>query len=82
MLKFNQCTLPAEALKTLRLQSFALWQQGAYRHFEANGDAEILRWVKQLNAKFTTTHKEKFGESEAYYAGLLKKYNMDGKLKW
>ena len=58
MLKFNQCTLPVEALKTLRLQSFSLWHQGAYRHFEANGDAEIRRWVKQLNATFTTTHKD------------------------
>mmetsp|Transcript_44184 Transcript_44184/g.70209 ORF Transcript_44184/g.70209 Transcript_44184/m.70209 type:complete len:614 (+) Transcript_44184:95-1936(+) len=83
MLKFNQCTLPAEALKTIRLQSFSLWhEKGAYSQFEAPEDAETLKWVKELNMICSDLGEKPGASSQAYYAELLKKYNMDGKLKW
>ena len=84
MLKFNQCTLPVEAFNTLRLQSFSQWhEKGAYRQFEAPGDAETLKWVKEFNQIRNSGVKDAASEShEAYYADLLKKYNIVGKLKW
>ena len=83
MLKFNECTLPAEALNTIRLQSFSLWhEKGAYSQFEAAEDAETLKWVKELNKICRDDKAVASGNSQAYYAELLKKYNMDGKLKW
>lgn len=87
MLKFNQCTLPAEALNTIRLQSFSLWhEKGAYSQFEATEDAETLKWVKELNQicrsdRSGDDQPASFGQAD-WMAELLKKYNMDGKLKW
>ncbi|CAL1168762.1 unnamed protein product [Cladocopium goreaui] len=87
MLKFNKCTLPAEALNTIRLQSFSLWhEKGAYSQFEATEDAETLKWVKELNqmCRSDRTGDDQpagFGQAD-WMVELLKKYNMDGKLKW
>eukprot|EP00438_Fugacium_kawagutii_P014785 Skav228774 [mRNA] locus=scaffold589:557855:559690:- [translate_table: standard] len=85
MLKFNQCTLPNEALNVIRLQSFALWHEAStYRQFESGEDAETLNWVKALNQTCKTAVAKHSVEEgvEAYYSSLLKKYNMVGKLKW
>lgn len=86
MLKFNGCTIPESGLNMIRLHSFYPWHdKRAYTHFECAEDAETLKWVKEFN-KFDLYSK---GDSipdveklKPYYASLLKKYNIDGKLKW
>ena len=86
MLKFNGCTLPECGLNMIRLHSFYPWHdKRAYTHFECPEDAETLKWIKEFN-KFDLYSKgdalPDVEKLKPYYASLLKKYNIDGKLKW
>ncbi|CAE7447636.1 miox [Symbiodinium pilosum] len=86
MLKFNGCTIPEAGLNMIRLHSFYPWHdKRAYTHFEAPEDAETLKWVKEFNKFDLYSKGDAVPDVEAlkpYYAGLLKKYGLDGKLKW
>jgi len=86
MLKFNGCTIPEEGLNMIRLHSFYPWHdKRAYAYFEAPKDAETMKWVKEFN-KFDLYSKAdavpNVEELKPYYTSLLKKYNLDGRLKW
>eukprot|EP01059_Diplonema_ambulator_P023658 TRINITY_DN39200_c0_g1_i1.p1 TRINITY_DN39200_c0_g1~~TRINITY_DN39200_c0_g1_i1.p1 ORF type:complete len:327 (+),score=102.79 TRINITY_DN39200_c0_g1_i1:44-982(+) len=86
VLKENKCTLPLEALAVIRYHSFYPWHtHGAYTHFEAPQDKALKKWVVEFN-KFDLYSKSdevpNCEELKPYYAGLLKKYGIDGKLRW
>jgi len=86
MLKFNGCTIPEQGLNMIRLHSFYPWHdKRAYTHFEAAEDAETMKWVKEFN-KFDLYSKADavpdVEKLKPYYASLIKKYNLDGKLRW
>eukprot|EP00438_Fugacium_kawagutii_P036161 Skav228030 [mRNA] locus=scaffold1073:236214:237089:- [translate_table: standard] len=86
MLKFNGCTLPECGLNMIRLHSFYPWHdKRAYTHFECPEDAETLKWVKEFNKFDLYSKGDAVPDVESlkpYYSSLLKKYNLDGKLKW
>ena len=86
MLKFNGCTIPEHGLNMIRLHSCYPWHdKGAYAQFEAPGDAETKKWVKEFNKFDLYSKGDAVPDVEAlkpYYATLLKKYNLDGKLRW
>ncbi|CAK9000490.1 unnamed protein product, partial [Durusdinium trenchii] len=86
MLKFNGCTIPEAGLNMIRLHSFYPWHdKRAYTHFESPEDAETLKWVKEFNKFDLYSKGDALPDVESlkpYYAKLLKKYNLDGKLKW
>lgn len=86
VLKANGCTIPEEGLNMIRFHSFYPWHdKRAYTQFEVPEDAETLRWVKEFN-KFDLYSKgdsvPDIAELKPYYESLLRKYNIDGKLKW
>jgi len=86
MLKANGCTIPQAGLDMIRFHSFYPWHdKRAYTHLEAKEDAETMKWVKEFN-KFDLYSKgdaiPNVDEVKPYYQALLKKYNLDGKLKW
>ena len=86
MLKFNGCTLPECGLDMIRLHSFYPWHdKRAYTYFECPEDAETLKWVKEFNKFDLYSKGDAIPDVEAlkpYYTSLLKKYNIDGKLRW
>ena len=86
MLKENGCTLPKEALAAIRYHSFYPWHTGRdYTHFEVESDAVLLKWVNEFNKFDLYSKSDAVPDVEAikpYYLGLLKKYNIDGKLRW
>ncbi|CAE8640309.1 unnamed protein product [Polarella glacialis] len=86
MLKANGCTIPEAGLNMIRLHSFYPWHdKRAYAQFEAPEDAETMKWVKEFN-KFDLYSKgdviPDVAALKPYYASLLKKYNLDGELRW
>ena len=86
MLKFNGCTLPECGLNMIRFHSFYPWHdKRAYTQFECQKDAETLKWVKEFNKFDLYSKGDALPDVEAlkpYYVSLLRKYNIDGKLKW
>eukprot|EP00755_Sulcionema_specki_P027505 Sspe_Gene.16938::Locus_5989_Transcript_2_2_Confidence_0.500_Length_820::g.16938::m.16938/K00469/MIOX; inositol oxygenase len=86
VLKKNGCTLPEEALAAIRYHSFYPWHdKGAYKQFEAPGDENLLKWVREFN-KFDLYSKgdkvPNVSELLPYYKGLMEKYGIGGKLRW
>jgi len=86
MLRANGCTIPEAGLNMIRFHSFYPWhEKRAYTHFEAPEDAETLQWVREFN-KFDLYSKgdalPNVEQLKPYYSTLLKKYNLDGKLRW
>jgi len=86
MLKANGCTLPDAGLNMIRFHSFYPWHdKRAYTRFEAPGDEEMLRWVKEFN-KFDLYSKSDdvpdVANIKPYYESLLVKYGLSGKLRW
>jgi len=86
MLKASGCTIPEFGFNMIRLHSFYPWHdKRAYTQFEAPEDAETMKWVKEFN-KFDLYSKgdaiPDVGSLKPYYASLIKKYNLDGKLRW
>jgi len=86
MLKKNGCTIPEVGLNMIRFHSFYPWHDaGAYKQFECAGDRETLAMVKEFNRFDLYSKGDAVPDVEAlkpYYQGLLKKYGIDGKLKW
>eukprot|EP01064_Diplonema_japonicum_P038997 TRINITY_DN9663_c3_g1_i1.p1 TRINITY_DN9663_c3_g1~~TRINITY_DN9663_c3_g1_i1.p1 ORF type:complete len:315 (+),score=97.60 TRINITY_DN9663_c3_g1_i1:89-1033(+) len=86
VLKENNCTLPLEALAVIRYHSFYPWHTGnAYTHLEAPSDKVLKNWVIEFNKFDLYSKGDEVPDCEAlkpYYQGLLKKYGIDGKLKW
>lgn len=82
----NKSTLPPEALACVRFHSFYPWHdKGAYTQFMAEGDEELMKWVKEFNKFDLYSKSDHVPDPQAlrpYYDGLLKKYGLDGKLKW
>mmetsp|Transcript_6072 Transcript_6072/g.16167 ORF Transcript_6072/g.16167 Transcript_6072/m.16167 type:complete len:165 (+) Transcript_6072:88-582(+) len=86
ILKANGCTIPEEGLNMIRFHSFYPWHdKRGYQQFEAPEDAETLKWVKEFN-EFDLYSKgdavPDVAELKPYYEGLLRKYNISGKLRW
>jgi len=86
VLKANGCTIPEEGLNMIRFHSFYPWHdKRAYTHFEAPEDAKTLKWVKEFNKFDLYSKGDAVPDVQAlkpYYASLLKKYKIDGKLRW
>lgn len=86
MLKFNGCTIPEAGLNMIRFHSCYPWHdRRAYTHFEAQEDAEMMKWVKEFNKFDLYSKGDKVPDVQKlipYYSSLLKKYNLDGKLRW
>mmetsp|Transcript_1479 Transcript_1479/g.1497 ORF Transcript_1479/g.1497 Transcript_1479/m.1497 type:complete len:110 (-) Transcript_1479:19-348(-) len=76
----------SHSLNMIRLHSFYPWHdKRAYTHFECPEDAETLKWVKEFNKFDLYSKGDAVPDVESlkpYYSSLLKKYNLDGKLKW
>eukprot|EP00747_Dinoflagellata_sp_TGD_P113405 gnl/TRDRNA2_/TRDRNA2_171698_c0_seq4.p1 gnl/TRDRNA2_/TRDRNA2_171698_c0~~gnl/TRDRNA2_/TRDRNA2_171698_c0_seq4.p1 ORF type:complete len:346 (+),score=73.87 gnl/TRDRNA2_/TRDRNA2_171698_c0_seq4:62-1099(+) len=85
-LKHNGCTIPEEGLQCIRYHSFYPWHtSGAYKEFEAPGDAEMKAWVKEFQRFDLYSKGDKLPDIEAlkpYYQGLCEKYGIGGALKW
>lgn len=86
MLKANGCTIPQAGLDMIRFHSFYPWHdKRAYTQFEASADAETMKWVKEFNKFDLYSKGDAVPDVESlkpYYASLLKKYNLEGKLRW
>lgn len=92
MLVANDSQLPREALDMIRYHSaYPLHEKGAYRHLLLlPADEERLDWVRLFNQFDLYTKdndndsviRERLDELWPYYQGLLKKYGLDGVLKW
>ncbi|CAL1128761.1 unnamed protein product [Cladocopium goreaui] len=67
------------------LHSFYPWHdKRAYIHLECPEDAETLKWVKEFNKFDLYSKGDATPDVDAlkpYYTSLLKKYNIDGKLR-
>jgi len=89
MLVGNNCTIPKEGLDMIRYHSAYPWHdKGAYKHLMAPGDEERIEWVKMFN-RFDLYTKDADNDLRTmreelwpYYKNLLRKYGLDGKLKW
>jgi inositol oxygenase len=86
VLKENSCTIPEEGLAMIRFHSFYPWHdRGAYTHFEAPEDAEMMKWVKEFNKFDLYSKGDAIPDVKAlkpYYQSLLEKYGIGGKLRW
>lgn len=89
MLVANNCSIPREGLDMIRYHSAYPWHdKGAYRHLMAPGDEKRVEWVKLFN-RFDLYTKDGHNDLRQmthelwpYYKDLLKKYGLDGELKW
>jgi len=89
MLVANNCSLPSDGLDMIRYHSAYPWHdKGAYTYLMAPGDEKRIEWVKLFN-RFDLYTKD--GDNDLrqmsqelwpYYKNLLKKYGLDGELKW
>merc|ERR1712157_120183 len=86
MLKGNGCTLPREALYIIRFHSFYPWhKEGQYGHLASDFDRENLKWLKEFQTFDLYSKSDavpNVAEVWPYYEGLLKKYGLDGVLRW
>jgi inositol oxygenase len=86
ILKKNGCTIPKKGLDIIRYHSFYAWhKEGDYMYLMAPHDRKTLAWVKRFNKHDLYSKSNNIpdlGEIKPYYESLLKKYNIDGKLKW
>ncbi|XP_072003700.1 inositol oxygenase isoform X1 [Engystomops pustulosus] len=78
VLKFNQCTLPEEAMYMIRFHSFYPWHTGGdYRHLCNEKDLNMLPWVREFNKFDLYTKTEDLPDVEnlqPYYQGIIDKY--------
>lgn len=85
MLVHNKTLLPKEALAMIRYHScYPMHDRGCYRQFFAEGDEELIEWVKEFNQYDLYTKSDERPDVEAlkpYYQGLINRY-CPGKLKW
>jgi len=79
------CTLPAEAIRIIRLHSFYPWHTGGdYMHLCNKDDLETLDLIREFNKFDLYTKSAPVPDIEAlmpYYQGLIDKY-IPGKLRW
>ena len=82
----NGTTLPDAALQMIKLHScYPLHREGAYRHFFAPGDDEIIERVQKFNAFDLYTKHDKVPDMEKllpYYEKLWAKYVPSGFLQF
>lgn len=80
-----ECTLPAEAIRIIRLHSFYPWHSGGdYRHLCTDEDLKTLDLINEFNKYDLYTKSAPVPNIEElmpYYQGLIDKY-IPGKLKW
>lgn len=88
MLVANNASIPQAGLDMIRYHSAYLLHKHAYKHLLLEEDEERINWVRLFN-KFDLYTKdgsndlrESIEDILPYYRGLLKKYGIDGKLKW
>ena len=80
LLKFNNTTLPEEALYIIRYHSLYAWHnQNEYEELESDNDVYYKKYVKQFNlydlyTKDNDNLIELTDELKDYYTGLIKKY--------
>lgn len=80
-----QCSLPAEAIRIIRLHSFYPWHTGGdYMHLCTDEDLKTMELIREFN-KFDLYTKSapvpNIEELIPYYQGLIDQY-IPGKLKW
>jgi len=83
----NGCTLPPEALYTIRFHSFyPLHQAGSYSYFCTDFDREMIPWLQKFSkCDLYTKHENPPNVEELlpYYKQLVKKYFPNGDvLNW
>ena len=85
MLLANGATIPESGLAMIRFHScYPLHSGGDYERFMADGDAELLEWVRKFNQYDLYTKANSRPNVAAlwpYYQGLVDKF-MPGALKW
>lgn len=76
--------LPEEAIYVLRYHSFYAWHTGgAYLRFESDKDRRLKPYVQRFqkcDLYSKTDDMVDVSALRAYYDGLLRKYNLDGKI--
>lgn len=89
MLVANDCKIPQKGLDMIRYHSaYPMHDKGAYKQFFRPEDEERLDWIRLFNRYDLYTKDENNDLRESvedllpYYQGLLKKYGLDGQLKW
>jgi len=87
VLKENGATIPQPGLDMVRYHSFYPWHTGnAYKHLTNEHDETVTRkWIEIFNKFDLYSKADEYPDIEKcwpYYEGLLKKYNLDGKLRW
>lgn len=79
-------SIPDEGLYIVRFHSFYPWHtEGAYSHLASQKDHDFLKWLKEFNRFDLYSKADDMPDVDAvfpYYRGLIKKYGLDGKLKW
>ncbi|XP_069485599.1 inositol oxygenase [Ambystoma mexicanum] len=85
VLKFNNCSLPEEALYMIRFHSFYPWHTGGdYMHLCNQKDLSMLPWVREFNKFDLYTKTEEMPDVEQlrpHYQSLVDKY-CPGILRW
>lgn len=80
-----QCSLPAEAIRIIRLHSFYPWHTGGdYMHLCTDEDIKTMDLIREFNKYDLYTKSAPVPDIEQlmpYYQGLIDKY-IPGKLKW
>jgi inositol oxygenase len=85
LINHEQCTLPAEAIRIIRLHSFYPWHSGGdYMHLCNEQDLKTIELIREFNKFDLYTKSAPVPDIEAltpYYQSLIDKY-IPGKLKW
>lgn len=89
MLVANNASIPQAGLDMIRYHSaYPLHDKHAYKHLLREEDEDRINWVRLFNRFDLYTKdgsndlRESIEDILPYYRGLLKKYGIDGKLKW
>ena len=86
----NKIPIPEEGLAMIRYHSCYPWHTGgAYRQFMQEKDYTLMKWVLEFNKCDLYTKDNdisvvlsKEAQLWAYYEEIMRKYGMDGPLKW
>ncbi|KAK0609550.1 inositol oxygenase-like protein [Bombardia bombarda] len=82
----DQSLLPREALAMIRFHSFYPWHhEGAYSHFMAEGDEELLSAVRAFNPYDLYSKSDgvpSVEELKPYYMELIDEFFPQKKIKW
>jgi len=86
LLKFNECTLPEEALYIIRYHSLYPWHtHNDYKELTNKKDEHMLKWVQLFNKHDLYTKNEKLVDIDGlkeYYNKIINKYFKSSDIFW